>query len=255
MKSRDDDRATVRRTHQTFAARTLLGEGNRLIASLGPEDRSALIEAARPFDFPLGHVFCEAGDRPTHVEFIERGVVSAIATLKDGRSIESHMIGREGATHPLTYANADICYTRLVAQMPGSGRRIEIARLKALVADRPQIAETLTAYAVRLMHELEYSAACNAMHRADQRFAKWLLRCHDRADGDVLALTQEVLASMLGAQRTTVNEAAQHLQRAGAIRYARGAIHILDRTALERAACECYGVERARLDITAPDPS
>jgi hypothetical protein len=45
---------------------------------------------------------------------------------------------------------------------------------------------------------------------------------------------------MLGSQRTTVNEAAQGLQKAGAIAYSRGRITVLDRAALERAACECY---------------
>ena len=90
--------------------------------------------------------------------------------------------------------------------------------------------------------ELEQSTACNALHRAEQRFAKWLLRCHDRVRDQVLHLTQEYLASMLGSQRTTLNEAAQGLQRAGAISYSRGKITILDREALERVACECYRV-------------
>ncbi|NBW07353.1 MAG: helix-turn-helix domain-containing protein [Caulobacteraceae bacterium] len=95
-------------------------------------------------------------------------------------------------------------------------------------------------YASGLQAELEQSGACNALHRADQRFAKWLLRCHDRIDGNTLHLTQEYLGSMLGAQRTTVNEAAQTLQKAGAITYSRGRITIVDRAALERLACECY---------------
>ena len=95
-------------------------------------------------------------------------------------------------------------------------------------------------YASGLQAELEQSGACNALHRAEQRFAKWLLRCHDRIDGDTLHLTQEYLGSMLGSQRTTVNEAAQTLQKAGAIVYSRGKITIVDRAALERVACECY---------------
>ena len=96
--------------------------------------------------------------------------------------------------------------------------------------------------------------ACNALHRADQRFAKWLLRCHDRLDGDTLHLTQEYLASLLGSQRTTVNEAAQGLQKAGAITYSRGRVTIIDRAALERAACECYHHgQRDSIDIPQPE--
>jgi len=88
--------------------------------------------------------------------------------------------------------------------------------------------------------ELEQSAACNALHRAEQRFARWLLRSHDRIGDDVMRLTQEALASILGAQRTTVNDAAQALQRAGAIAYSRARLRIVDRAVPERAACECF---------------
>ncbi len=130
-----------------------------------------------------------------------------------------------------------------MAQSDGYGRRVEIGRLRQLADHSEALREAVAAYAVRLTGELEQSSACNALHRAEQRFAKWLLRCHDRVEGDVLKLTQEYLASMLGSQRTTVNEAAQTLQRAGAIRYSRGRVTILDRVALERAACECYGVQ------------
>lgn len=122
-------------------------------------------------------------------------------------------------------------------------QRVEIAHLRQLADHSTALRQSVAAYAMRLTSELEQSAACNALHRAEQRFAKWLLRCHDRVQGDVLKLTQEYLASMLGSQRTTVNEAAQTLQRAGAIRYSPGRVVIVDRVALERAACECYAVQ------------
>lgn len=235
-----------------FPAKMPLHRGNLLIDSLPAEDRRALMEAARPFDFALGHIFCEHGDLAATVDFIERGVVSAVFAMQDGRSVEAYMIGREGATNPMAVEVAGLSSVRLVAQIAGSARRIEVAKLRTLVAERPAIRDALIAYAGRLLGELEQSTACNALHKAEQRFAKWLLRCHDRTDGDVLRLTQEFLANMLGAQRTTVNEAAQQLQKAGAIRYMRGSIEVKDRAALERVSCDCYAahyetLRRARL--------
>lgn len=215
---------------------------------MSPEDRAALLDACTPFDFAIGHVFCESGDHVCALEFVDTGIISAVAVMADGRTIETFMVGREGCTQPLASDAVTRCYSRLVAQIAGSGRRIDASRLRALTDIRPGIRDVLAAYGVRLMGEMEQSVACNALHRAEQRFAKWLLRCHDRIEGDQLNLTQEFLASMLGSQRTTVNEAAQQLQRAGAIRYSRGKVVILDRVALERAACECYGVHRATLD-------
>lgn len=223
-----------------FPEKMPLHDGNLLIESLPPEDRAALLDIARPFDFPIGHVFCDHGETVATVEFIEKGVVSAVFSMKDGRGVEAYMVGREGVTHPMALEGTTVSAARLVGQLAGSGRRVDVARLAALAAERPAIRDALIAYAARLLGELEQSTACNALHKAEQRFAKWLLRCHDRTDGDVLNLTQEFLANMLGAQRTTVNEAAQQLQKSGAIRYMRGSIQVKDRITLERASCECY---------------
>ncbi|HVL40856.1 MAG TPA: Crp/Fnr family transcriptional regulator [Brevundimonas sp.] len=213
---------------------------NHLIAQLTPDDRDAVLAIASPYEFPLGHVFCEAGDLVTHLYFVDSGIVSAVAVMEDGRTVEAYMVGPEGVTSPAAAAASAHTFSRLAAQAAGSAHRVEAARLRTLMNARPALRAVLAAYAVSVQNELEQSSACNALHRADQRFAKWLLRCHDRVEGDTLILTQEYLASMLGSQRTTVNEAAQTLQKAGAITYSRGRVTITDRTALERVACECY---------------
>ncbi|HYC67108.1 MAG TPA: Crp/Fnr family transcriptional regulator [Brevundimonas sp.] len=217
---------------------------NHLLDRLSPEDRAAVLSASTPFEFELGHVFSEAGDTVVHVHFVLSGIISAVAGMQDGRTVETFMVGREGVTTPGAINVPVRTYSRLVGQSTGETRRIEVGRLRALCDERPELRSVIALYAAGLQGELEQSGACNALHRADQRFAKWLLRCHDRLDGDTLHLTQEYLASLLGSQRTTVNEAAQGLQKAGAISYSRGRVTILDRSALERAACECYTAGR-----------
>jgi CRP-like cAMP-binding protein len=217
---------------------------NHLLDRLSPEDRAAVVTASTPFEFELGHVFSEAGDTVSHVHFVLSGIISAVADMQDGRTVETFMVGREGVTTPGAINVPVRTYSRLVGQSPGETRRIEVTRLRALCDERPDLRMVVALYSAGLQGELEQSGACNALHRSDQRFAKWLLRCHDRLDGDTLHLTQEYLASLLGSQRTTVNEAAQGLQKAGAISYSRGKVTILDRSALERAACECYTAGR-----------
>ncbi|RZJ32365.1 MAG: Crp/Fnr family transcriptional regulator [Brevundimonas sp.] len=193
-----------------------------------------------PIEFAPGHIFHEPGDPIDHVYFVDRGIVSAVAVLQDGRTVETVMVGCEGVAGGLAAAVPQVAFTRNVAQMAGAARRIDAGRLRLLAADRPAIRAVIAGYLAALQAELEQSAACNALHRAEQRLAKWLLRCHDRVDGAAFNLTQEYMASMLGSQRTTVNEAAQNLQKVGAISYSRGRITVLDRAALERATCECY---------------
>ena len=237
-----------------YPAKAALVQGNLLIQSLAPDDRDALLAASTAVEFEAGHVFCEAGDDSVEILFPERGVISALSVMEDGRSVEIYMIGREGMTHPIAADAVARCSSRLMAQEAGSGRRIEASRLRALMDDRPGLRDVIAIYALRLMGEVEQSAACNALHRSDQRFAKWLLRYHDRIEGDEMRLTQEFLGSMLGAQRSTVNEAAQQLQRVGALRYSRGRLTIRDRTALERSACECYRVHASVLDHKVAHP-
>lgn len=226
--------------------------GSRLIEALPPEDRAAVLAATTAIDFVQGHVFYEPGDPIEQCWFVERGVVSSVAVLEDGRTVETVTIGCEGLVGAPAAIVPNTAHSRNVVQITGAGRRIDAGRLRTLLADRPAVRTGVAAYLAALQAELEQSAACNALHRAEQRFAKWLLRCHDRMDGAAFNLTQEYLASMLGSQRITVNEAAQGLQKIGAIAYSRGRITVLDRAALERVACECYAAaDTFRLD---PDP-
>jgi CRP-like cAMP-binding protein len=62
----------------------------------------------------------------------------------------------------------------------------------------------------------------------EQRFCRWLVQSADRAGGDKIGLTQEVLAEMLGARRTSVTEIASKIQAQGLISYSRGLIAISD---------------------------
>jgi hypothetical protein len=70
----------------------------------------------------------------------------------------------------------------------------------------------------------------------------------DRVASPDLVITQELIAGMLGVRREGITEAAGNLQRAGAIRYRRGHIAVLDRSSLAARSCECYAVVRKEVD-------
>lgn len=223
---------------------------NRLLDALSDEDRAAVLGFCSRRTMTVNEEFCAPDAVIAAVHFVLDGIISAVSEMRDGRSVEVFMIGREGAAGVEAGLVPARAATRMTCQVAGSCLSIHAARLRDLAAARPGVRETLTHFQTGLQHELERSAACHALHRADQKLAKWLLRCHDRVGGEVMPLTQEYLASMLGSQRTTVNEGAQALVDRKAIRYARGRITVLDRGALERAACECY---RAPVGSDLPD--
>jgi hypothetical protein len=85
-----------------------------------------------------------------------------------------------------------------------------------------------------------------------QQLCRWLLLTLDRLPSNELVMTQELVASMLGVRREGITEAAGKLQRAGLISYRRGHIEVLDRTGLERHACECYAVVKQELSRLLP---
>jgi CRP-like cAMP-binding protein len=106
----------------------------------------------------------------------------------------------------------------------------------------------LLRYTQALLTQVCQTAVCNRHHSLDQHLCRWLLLMLDRIDDDSLAMTQEMIASMLGVRRESVTEAALKLQGAGVISYRRGRIDVLDRRGLELRVCECYGVVRAEYE-------
>ncbi len=218
--------------------------GNILIDGLRVDDRDLLLAVATDFDFQLGHVFMEPADVVENIYFVDEGIVSAVALLTDGRSVEAYMVGREGFIGSTAWLVPATTAVRYVAQAAGKARRVEARRVRDLVARSETLRIVMARYDAALQRELEQSTACNAVHTSEQRFAKWLLRAYDRAADDVLHMTQEFLATMLGSQRTTVNEAAQNLTRKGAIIYSRGRVTMVDRQSLEASACECYAASK-----------
>jgi CRP-like cAMP-binding protein len=112
------------------------------------------------------------------------------------------------------------------------------------VKNNEELREVLGLYTQALITQISQSAACNRMHPAEERCARWLLMTHDRVNSDEFELTQEFLGQMLGVRRATVTEVASVLQDDGVIRYNRGTIQILDRERLDERSCECYRIVR-----------
>jgi len=107
-------------------------------------------------------------------------------------------------------------------------------------------------YTQALITQMAQTAVCNRHHSVDQQLCRWLLLSLDRLDSNRLAMTQELIANMLGVRREGVTEAAGKLQRLGVIRYARGKITVLDRSRLEALCCECYQVVKSEADRLMP---
>ena len=100
-----------------------------------------------------------------------------------------------------------------------------------------------------LLTQARIGVACNAVHRFEARFCRWLLQTRDRAESDTIMLTHEFLAQMLGVRRTTVTETSIKIEATGAITCSRGVIKIVDLEAVKAMACQCYETFRVETPL------
>jgi CRP-like cAMP-binding protein len=214
-----------------------------LLDKLPEPDYHAISEQLELVDLPLRAPIYERDQIVEHAYFPIDCVLSLVAQMSDGQSVEVATIGNEGvAGLPLFLQTRRTSEHRAFCQVAGSSLRMPAETFLECIEQVPSLRLQLQRYTMTLFAQVAQSSACNRLHPIEQRCARWLLLTHDRVGSDEFPLTQEFLAQMLGVQRTSVNAVAQSLSEAGAIRYVRGVITVLDRPRLEAAACECYEI-------------
>jgi CRP-like cAMP-binding protein len=188
----------------------------------------------------LGDVLYQPGQQIDVVYFPEQGVVSVVTQMADGMGIEAVTVGNEGFVGIASVQGSPFATQTWVVQVPDGAARCDAKRFNALLPSLPVLNGLLLRYGLCLFDQAAQAAACNALHPILERTARWLLQTHDRMGGQHFYLTQEFLAEMLGVRRSSVTVAAQTLNQAGVIRYARVSVEVIDRSGLELLCCECY---------------
>ena len=195
-----------------------------------------------PVELELGAVLYESGGKLKHLYFPTTMIVSLLYVTINGSSTELAVCGREGAVGISLFMGGATTNSRAVVQSAGHALRLTAQALNAEFQRGGSLQWLLLRYTQALMAQMTQTAVCNRHHTLEQQLCRWLLISIDRLESDNLRMTQQLIADMLGVRREGVTEAAGRLQAAGAIRYTRGNIKVLDRQLLERRVCECYGV-------------
>jgi CRP-like cAMP-binding protein len=234
----------------THASKQGSNNTNRLIDALAPETRARVLDAAEHVPLALRQVMIDI-DRPIeYAYFPTHGVISMVSAILTGEAIETATVGREGMTGIALALGARQVSAQAFCQVAGFAYRIPADDFASLLADHAEFRLVIGRYTLAFLSQTAQSSACNRLHSIRQRCARWLLETHDRVSGETFGLTQEFLAQMLGVRRATVSQVQSALQRDGLIEYSYRQITVVDRPALEAAACECYritGSEYARL--------
>jgi len=213
---------------------------NHFLDSLEPRDLAVLRPHLSEVALQRNELLDEAGQVIADVYLPIDCILSIVTVMRDGAQVESRTIGRESGYGLLHALGSPISYERMIVQVSGQAWRLPLERLREAAEASPKLTRCIVHHAQATIIQAAQSTACNSLHSAEQRLARWLLLTQDRLDSDVLPLTQEHLSIMLGVQRTTVTAIASELQARGMISYVRGKITVADRSALERTSCECY---------------
>lgn len=222
---------------------------NRLLNHLLAVDSDFLLPQLRIVKLAFNDIVYEYGDTIDEVYFPLDSIVSNLAIMEDGTTIEISMIGNEGVLGLSALLGGEVArhWTRMC--IGGSLARVSASALEhTFVSNEATLKHIMHSYS-SLITQVSQRAVCNARHTVLERLACWLLLIHDRVGGDNLKLTQEAIASRLGARRAGITVAAGMLQSIGAIEYRRGQLHIRNRERLEEAVCECYSVLKADYEV------
>jgi CRP-like cAMP-binding protein len=213
---------------------------NAILRRLSPDVLSRL--APNAVDLPLNKVLYEPNTEIQYAYFPEAGVISVIAVMHDGNSIEVGTIGREGMACSTLLLETHTVPYRYFIQVAGHGHRVAADALTSTADGSRELRRVVLQFEATFRTQTMQCAACNGLHHIEQRCCRWILMTRDRVDSDEFKLSHEFLALMLGVRRSSVTDVLAPLQELGLLRSSRGTITILNREALEKRVCECYWV-------------
>lgn len=221
---------------------------NHLIAALPTDEFIRLKSNLEPVSLSLGDVIYESGEQLEYIYFPTTAIISLLYIMENGSTAEIGMAGNDGLVGIALYMGGSTTPSRAVVQSAGNAFRMPSRALNDEFSRGGVFQKILLRYTQSLMTQISQTAVCNRLHSVEQQLCRWLLINHDLLQSNKLIMTHDLIANMLGVRREGVSIAAGNLQKNGLIKYVRGTITMLDRQALEGAACECYRVVKDEYD-------
>ena len=175
---------------------------NRLLAALPEQDFERLTVGLGSVHLCLGDILYHAGEEIRHVYFPEQGLISLVATMMDGATVETGIVGNEGMMGVPVLLGASSAPYRAIVQVEGQAWRMRADAFKYEMLGGGALRKRLLLYTQALMTQMSQMAACNCLHTVEERLCSLLLMIDDRMDSNEFFLTHEMIAEMLGARLT-----------------------------------------------------
>lgn len=213
---------------------------NSLLARLRPDDAGLILPHLRRIENEANTILYDPGENVQTVYFpCGEAMVSFMVLVDDGDSIETMIVGREGAVGGIVSHGRLPAYTRIMVQRGGQFLALPVKVLDEAKARSRALDSLFARYADCLMAQIFQATACNASHSIERRAAKWIIASAERMETDEVAMTQERLSAMLGVGRSYVSRIIRTLKDDGLLSVRRGRMVIHDHEGLKARACTC----------------
>jgi Crp-like helix-turn-helix domain len=214
---------------------------NNLLRRLNESDFGLIAPHLAREEAEANHVLYSPGDNVEIVHFpCGPSLTSFMVPNEEGRDVETILVGREGAVGGIVSEGYLPAYTRIMVKFGGPFMRLHVRKLEAAKAKSATLRNVFARYADCMLAQIFQSTACNAIHSIEQRTAKWILSAMERTDDDnVVPLTHEQFATLLGVGRSYTSRVIQTLKAEGVLETRRGSILVRNRAALQTRACLC----------------
>jgi CRP-like cAMP-binding protein len=223
----------------TPAAGRSVAAVNRLLETLPVLVRRSLHPSLERVRLTRGQLLAAPGAEVQYAYFPLRGVLVLLATGPDGETVQVGMVGPDGLVGTSILLRDTSWPYAVVAPVPGDAYRLRVSTLLSACERDVAVQRLLLGCAQHQLHAMAQASVCHRFHTVQQRLSGWLLAAARAASTDTLAVTQDLLAQVLGAPRTSVSRAATVLEDHGVIRQRHGRVRILQREGLRVRACAC----------------
>ncbi|MDB5508704.1 MAG: transcriptional regulator, Crp/Fnr family [Hyphomicrobiales bacterium] len=213
---------------------------NRLLRAVEEDILAKFDSRLLPVELRKGASLQNLSEPVEWVYFPDGALFAIMSETLAGESVAASLIGYDGALGVFEACGSRISYQRAIVHVSGRAWRMRAGAYRELYDRSSNLRTAVHKHVELLLAESRQFVACNAIHPVEGRLSRSLLESLDKsAPETILPITQEGLAQMLGVQRTTVAVCVSALQKQGLLRNSRGAIEVIDRAGLEKAACSC----------------
>jgi hypothetical protein len=214
---------------------------NNLLRRLSSGDFALIEPHLAHAEVEAGGLLYNPGDDVDTVHFpCGPSLASFMVPNEDGRDVETILVGREGAVGGIVSQGFLPAYTRIMVKFGGPFVHLQVRKLEAAKLKSATLRNVFARYADCLLAQIFQATACNAIHSIEQRTAKWIISAMERTNGrDVVPLTHEQLATLLGVGRSYTSRVIQTFKAEGVLETRRGSILVRNRDALRIRACLC----------------